>query len=50
VLTAAGLVSFRRDGVRSCYVLNREALTALRSDIEAVTALLVATRGNAGEQ
>ncbi len=38
VLKEAGLVSFRRDGVRSSYVLNPSALAALRSDLERITA------------
>jgi DNA-binding transcriptional ArsR family regulator len=36
VLKEAGLVSFRRDGVRSAYVLNPVALAALRSDLESI--------------
>jgi ArsR family transcriptional regulator len=44
VLREAGLVSFRRDGVRSSYVLNPDALAALRSDLAVVTALLAAVR------
>lgn len=39
VLKDAGLISFRRDGVRSSYVLNPTAFTALRADIEALVAL-----------
>lgn len=39
VLREAGLVSFRRDGVRSSYVLNPVALAALRGDLEWITAL-----------
>lgn len=52
VLKEAGLVSFRRDGVRSAYVLNPSALAALRSDIEEVAALLagLAGRSSAMEQ
>jgi DNA-binding transcriptional ArsR family regulator len=38
VLRDAGLISFRRDGVRSAYVLNRAAFAALRDDIEALAA------------
>jgi len=45
VLKDAGLVSFRRDGVRSSYVLNPKALKALRSDLDEVTALLTAANG-----
>ena len=41
VLKDAGLVTFRRDGVRSAYVLNLAAIAALRSDIEELTALVV---------
>jgi ArsR family transcriptional regulator len=37
VLTNAGLVSFRRDGVRSAYVLNPVAFAALRNDLEEIT-------------
>jgi DNA-binding transcriptional ArsR family regulator len=36
VLREAGLVSFRRDGVRSAYVLNTAALMALRTDLEGI--------------
>ena len=43
VLKDAGLVSFRRDGVRSSYVLNQAALAALRSDLEDIMAPLVST-------
>lgn len=45
VLTQAGLISFRRDGVRSSYVLNPEALEALRSDLESVAGLLRMAEG-----
>ena len=45
VLKDAGLVSFRRDGVRSSYVLNLAAFTALRTDLEELVALL--PQGNA---
>jgi DNA-binding transcriptional ArsR family regulator len=38
VLKDAGLVSFRRDGVRSAYVLNPVAFAALRKDIEEIAA------------
>jgi ArsR family transcriptional regulator len=44
VLKEAGLIIFRRDGVRSSYVLNPDALAALRSDLAVVTALLAAVR------
>ncbi len=40
VLKDAGLVSFRRDGVRSSYVLNPAAFAELRTDLEGITALL----------
>lgn len=40
VLKEAGLISFRRDGVRSFYVLNREAFAALRSELEEISALV----------
>lgn len=39
VLRDAGLVSFRRDGVRSSYVLNPAAFAALRDEIGAIAAL-----------
>jgi ArsR family transcriptional regulator, arsenate/arsenite/antimonite-responsive transcriptional repressor len=39
VLKDAGLISFRRDGVRSAYVLNPAAVAALRADVEEITAL-----------
>ncbi len=47
VLKDAGLVSFRRDGVRSCYVLNPAAFTALRSDLAAISELVGAVSGAA---
>ncbi len=47
VLKEAGLVSFRRDGVRSSYVLNPAAFAALHSDLAAILAL-VAGGGGAG--
>jgi ArsR family transcriptional regulator, arsenate/arsenite/antimonite-responsive transcriptional repressor len=40
VLKDAGLISFRRDGVRSSYVLNLAAFSALRHDLEEIVALL----------
>jgi ArsR family transcriptional regulator len=40
VLKEAGLVSFRRDGVRSSYVLNPAAFAALQSDLEEIAALV----------
>jgi ArsR family transcriptional regulator len=39
VLRDAGLVSFRRDGVRSAYVLNPVAFAALRADLEEIAEL-----------
>jgi len=39
VLKEAGLVSFRRDGVRSSYVLNPTAFAELRADFESIAAL-----------
>ena len=47
VLKEAGLVSFRRDGVRSCYVLNPEAFVALDADLAAITELVGASRSAA---
>lgn len=40
VLKNAGLISFRRDGVRSSYVLNPSAFLALCSDLEELVALI----------
>lgn len=40
VLRDAGLVSFDRDGVRSRYVVNRDAFAALRTDLESLAATL----------
>jgi ArsR family transcriptional regulator len=40
VLKDAGLVSFRREGVRSTYVLNADALDAVRTDLARIAALL----------
>jgi ArsR family transcriptional regulator len=40
VLKDAGLVSFRRDGVRSAYVLNPAAFAELRADLEGIAGLL----------
>ena len=37
VLKDAGLISFRRDGVRSSYVLNPAAFAALRVDLEEIS-------------
>lgn len=39
VLTEAGLVTFRRDGVRSAYVLNLAALAALQADLQQIAGL-----------
>ena len=38
ILKEAGLVSFRREGVRSSYVLNRAAIAALRRDLDEIAA------------
>lgn len=43
VLTNAGLVSFRRDGVRSAYVLNPAAFAALRADLDEIARIVGAT-------
>lgn len=40
VLKEAGLVSFRRDGVRSAYVLNPAAFAELRADLEGIARLV----------
>lgn len=42
VLRDAGLVSFRRDGVRSAYVLNPLAFQALRADFDEIAQLIAA--------
>ena len=39
VLKDADLISFRRDGIRSTYVLNAAALAALRSDLDEIAAI-----------
>jgi ArsR family transcriptional regulator, arsenate/arsenite/antimonite-responsive transcriptional repressor len=51
VLKDAGLISFRRDGVRSSYVLNPAAFGALRLDLEEIVALFpaVSVKDPAGE-
>jgi ArsR family transcriptional regulator, arsenate/arsenite/antimonite-responsive transcriptional repressor len=49
VLKEAGLISFRRDGVRSSYVLNPAAFGALRTDLEAIVALLPLVPGDASQ-
>ena len=43
VLKDAGLISFRRDGVRSTYVLNAAALAAARADLNYLAELAGAT-------
>jgi ArsR family transcriptional regulator len=48
VLRDAGLIRFRRDGVRSSYVLNPAAFAALRDDIEEIVALLPDRGATAG--
>lgn len=40
VLKDAGLITFRRDGVRSSYVLNPSAFAALHSDLEGILSLV----------
>ena len=40
VLKEADLISFRREGVRSSYVLNVAAFSALRSDLEEIASLV----------
>jgi ArsR family transcriptional regulator len=40
VLKEADLITFRRDGVRSSYVLNTAAFAALRSDLDEIASLL----------
>ena len=47
VLKEAGLISFRRDGVRSSYVLNPAAFAALHSDLEDILALVAAPKNGA---
>jgi hypothetical protein len=42
-LKEAGLISFRRDGVRSSYVLNPSAFVALHSDLQDILALVATT-------
>lgn len=51
VLKEAGLISFRRDGVRSSYVLNQAAFAAVRSELEEISALVgaVSASGQTGE-
>ena len=40
VLKEADLITFRREGVRSSYVLNTAAFAALRSDLDEIASLL----------
>jgi DNA-binding transcriptional ArsR family regulator len=47
VLKEAGLVSFRREGVRSSYVLNTAAFAALHADLAEIATLVGAV--SAGE-
>jgi ArsR family transcriptional regulator, arsenate/arsenite/antimonite-responsive transcriptional repressor len=50
VLKDAGLLRFSRDGVRSSYVLDRDALAAVWSDIEALASMgVVGTRKERAE-
>ena len=44
VLRDANLITFRRDGVRSSYVLNAAAFSALRSDLNAIADLVACGR------
>ena len=48
VLKEAQLVTFRRDGVRSSYVLNVAAFNALRSDLEQIASLIHERTGCGG--
>ena len=45
VLKEADLISFRRDGVRSSYVLNAAAFSALRADLEQIASMIEPARG-----
>ena len=47
-LKEAGLVCFRRDGVRSSYVLNPAAFAAFRADLQEITELVGLVSGAAG--
>jgi ArsR family transcriptional regulator len=47
VLKEAGLISFRRDGVRSSYVLNPSAFAALNSDLRDILKLVAGTASGA---
>jgi ArsR family transcriptional regulator len=40
VLKEAGIISFKRDGVRSSYILNLSALADLRGDVNELAELL----------
>jgi ArsR family transcriptional regulator len=48
VLKEAGLIIFRRDGVRSSYVLNPAAFAALSADLEAIAMLVGAVARSDG--
>jgi ArsR family transcriptional regulator len=48
VLKDAGLISFRRDGVRSAYVLNAAAFAALESELQGLFAVIAPTPSAAG--
>ena len=48
VLKEADLITFRRDGVRSSYVLNKAAFRALRSDLEQIASLIEEPAGKCG--
>ena len=48
VLKEADLITFRRDGVRSSYVLNAAAFAALRSDLEEIASLIDRRGGKCG--
>jgi DNA-binding transcriptional ArsR family regulator len=50
VLKEAGLINFRRDGVRSSYVLNRSAFAALRADLENIVALITVRGASEGRK
>ena len=49
VLKEADLITFRRDGVRSSYVLNATAFAALRSDLDEIASLLMQRAGKCGD-
>jgi ArsR family transcriptional regulator len=50
VLKDAGLISFRRDGVRSAYVLNAAAFAALQSDLRDLFALVAIPAASATQR